>query len=102
VVGFFVLSSGRSPEDLLRLVPRLDPLIERLQDTRIHRGNHIDGGIKLFFRHPGFPCVRKAAIYSRITEPHHRDRKPHEHLFPLAQTLDGMGVFIEGSKIGFL
>ena len=72
---------GRS--DLSCLGPLLDPLIERLQNPRIHRGDHIDGGIQLFLRHPRFPCVRKAPIHSRIAQPHHRDRQSHQHLLAL-------------------
>jgi hypothetical protein len=57
----------------LRLAALLDPLVQRLEDSRIHGGNHINCGVQLFFRHPRFPCVRKAPVHSRIAEPHHRD-----------------------------
>lgn len=84
------------------LIPRLHPLIERLQNPRIHRRDHIDGSVQFFLRHPRFPCVRKAPIHSRIAQPHHRDSEPHKHLLALAQTLDGVGVAIESSKICFV
>jgi len=59
----------------------VDPLIERLQDSRVYRGDHIYGCIQFFIRHPCFPCVRKAPINSRIAKPHHGDGETDEHLF---------------------
>ena len=85
----------------LALIPRLHPLIERLQNSRIHRRNHVDGGIKFLLRHPRFPCVRKAPLHSWIAQSHHSDGDAHEHLLALGQTLDGVGVFIECSEISF-
>jgi hypothetical protein len=79
-----------------------DPLVERLQNSGIHRGYHIDRSIQFFIRHPRFPCVRKAALHSRIAEAHHSDREAHEHFLTLSQALDGMGVAIESSEICFL
>ena len=69
------------PAFRLSLASLLDPLIERLQDSRVYRGDHIYCCIKLFFRHPCFPCVRKAPINSRIAKPHHGDGETDEHLF---------------------
>jgi hypothetical protein len=71
------------PLFVLRLAALFDPLIERLQHSCIHRGDHVHRGIQLFFGHPRFPCVRKAAIHSRITKAHHRYREPHEHFLTL-------------------
>jgi hypothetical protein len=82
-------------------IPRLHPLIQRLQNSRIHRRDHVNCRVQLFFRHPRFPCVRKAPIDSRIAEPHHRDCQSHQHLLALGQAFDGMGVFIESAEIGF-
>jgi hypothetical protein len=79
-----------------------DSLIQGLQDTRIHRGDDIHCGIQFFLRHPRFPCVRKAPVYSRIAKPHHCHGKTHEHLFPLGETFHSMGVTIKGTKISFL
>ena len=73
-----------------------------MQNSRVHRGNHIYRGIQFFFRHPRFPCVRKAPIDSWIAESHHRDGETDEHLLALGKTFDGMGVTVEGSKIRFL
>jgi hypothetical protein len=88
--------------DFLALASLLDPLIQRLQHTRIHGGNHINSRIELFFGHPCFPCVRKATVHSGIAKAHHRDGQTDEHLFPFGETLDGVSVTIESSKIGFL
>ena len=86
----------------LCLVPLLDALIQRLQHPGIDRRDHIDRSLQFFFRHPRFPCVRKAPVNSWITEPHHRDGEADEHLFPLGKTFDGMGVAVKSSEIGFL
>jgi len=68
---------------LLRLIPSFDPLIQRLQHSRIYRSNHIHRCIEFFFRHPRFPCVRKAAFHSRVAEPHRRHGQTDEHLLAL-------------------
>ena len=83
-------------------VSLLDPLIQRLQHPRIHRRNYIHRGVEFFFRHPRFPCVRKASFNSRIAEPHRRHRQTDEHLLAFDEAFDGMRVSIESSKIGFL
>ena len=69
-------------------VSLLDPLIQRLQNTGIHRGDDIHSRIEFFFRHPRFPCVRKAAVHSRIAEPHHGCRQTDQHFLALGETLD--------------
>ncbi len=85
----------------LRFASLLDPLIQRLQHTRIHRRDHIHRRIELFFRHPRFPCVRKAAIHARIAKPRYHHGEIDQHLLAFGETFDGMRVAIEGSKIGF-
>jgi hypothetical protein len=96
-----VISSGAA---LLRLclISLLDPLIQRLQHPGVHSGNDINRCIQLFLSHSRFPCVRKAAFHSRITEAHHRDGEADEHLLAFAKTFDGVSIAIEGSKVGFL
>jgi hypothetical protein len=79
-----------------------DALIERLQDTRIHRGNHVHRRIQFFLGHSRFPCVRKASFHSRIAEAHHRHGKTHEHLLAFSETFDGVSVTVKGAKISFL
>ena len=83
-------------------VSLLDPLIQRLQNTGIHRGDDIHSRIEFFFRHSRFPCVRKAALHSRIAEPHHCHGETDEHLLAFGEAFDGMGVTVEGSKVRFL
>jgi len=80
----------------------LDSLIQGLQNTRIYGGDYVNCSIQLFLGHSRFPCVRKAAVHSRIAKPHHRDGETDEHLFPLAQALYCMRVTIKGTKVGFL
>jgi hypothetical protein len=80
----------------------LNPLIQRLQNSRVHRGDDIHRRIKFLFRHPRFPCVRKAPIHSRIAEPHHRDGKADKHFLAFRQALDRMGITIKRSEVGFL
>jgi hypothetical protein len=84
------------------LVSLFNSLIQRLQHPRVHGSDHIHRGVQFFFGHPRFPCVRKAAVNSRIAEPHHRDGQTDEHLFALGKTFDGMCVAIKSSKVGFL
>jgi hypothetical protein len=83
-------------------ISRLDSLIQRLQHTRIHGGNNIHRRIELLFRHTRFPCVRKAALHSRIAKPHHRHREPDEHLFSFSKASDGMSLAIKCLEISFL
>jgi hypothetical protein len=95
-------SSGVAPLFILRLAALLDPLVERLQHSCIHRGDHVYRSIQLFFGHPRFPCVRKAPVHSRIAQVHHRYGQAHEHFLTLGQAVDGMGIAIESSEISFL
>ena len=83
-------------------VSLLDPLIQRLQNPRVHRGDDIHSCIEFFFRHSRFPCVRKAAIHSRIAEAHRRHRQTDEHLLAFGEAFDGMRLTIKSSKISFL
>ena len=84
------------------LASLLDPLIQRLQHARVYGGDHIHRRIEIFFGHTRFPCVRKAAIHSRIAEPHHRDGKTDEHLLALGEALHRMRIAIESAKVRFL
>ena len=78
----------------------LDPLVQRLQHSCVHRCDHVHRRIQFFFGHPRFPRVREATVDSRIAEPHHRNGETDQHLFALGETLDGVSVAIESSKIG--
>jgi len=85
----------------LGFISLLDPLIQRLQNSSIDRGDHVHRRVQLFFGHTCFPCVRKAAIHSRIAEPHHCDCQSDEHLLAACEALDSVRVAVEGSKVGF-
>jgi hypothetical protein len=80
----------------------LNPLVQGLQNPCVHRRNHINRRIEFFLGHARFPCVRKAAVHSRIAEPHHRDGKANEHFLAICQALHGVSIAIKSSKIGFL
>jgi hypothetical protein len=80
----------------------LNPLIQGLQHTRIHCGDDIHRRVQFFFRHPRFPCVRKASFDSRVAESHHRHGQADEHLFTVAETFDSVSVTVEGAKISSL
>jgi hypothetical protein len=86
----------------LTSIPLLDPLIERLQNSRIDSGDHIHRRVQFFFGHSRFPCVRKAPFHSRIAEPHHRDGQTHEHFLALAETGHGVRVSVELTKVGLI
>jgi hypothetical protein len=81
---------------------RLDSLVQRLKNSRIHRCDDIDRRVKFFFGHPGFPCVRKAAFHSWIAKPHHRHGKPHEHLLALREAGYRVRIPVERAEISFI
>lgn len=86
---------------LSRFISLFNPLVKGLQNSRIHSGDDVHGSIQLFFADPCFPCVRKATIYSRITETHHRDREADQHFLTVGKTFDGVRLTIKGSKVCF-
>jgi len=67
-------------------VPGFDPLIQRLQHTRVH------GGVEFFLGHTCFPCVRKAAFDSGIAKAHHRQRQTHEHFLAVGEAFDRIAL----------
>lgn len=80
----------------------LGPLVERLHDSSIHRGDDVHGRVQFLFRYPCFPWVRKAPFRSGFAVARHRNGKPDEHLLPLAQAGDAVRLEIELPKIGFV
>jgi hypothetical protein len=90
-----------APLHSLRFISLLDPLIERLKHSSVHRRDDIHRRVELFFGHSRFPCVRKAAIDSGIAEPHHRDREADQHLLAFGEALGRMRVPIERSEVSF-
>jgi hypothetical protein len=83
-------------------IPLLDSLIQRFEHPGVNGGYDIHCGIQFFFGHSRFPCVRKAAIHSRIAKAHHRDGESDKHLFSFSETFDRMCFAVEGSKVRFL
>jgi hypothetical protein len=86
----------------LRFIALLDSLIQRLKHSRVYGGDYINCRIKFLFGHARFPCVRKAAVNSRIAESHHRNRQTDEHFLALGEALHRMRISIKGSKVSFL
>ena len=84
------------------LVSLFNPLIQGLQNPRIHRGNYVHSRVQLFLGHSRFPCVRKAPLHSMIAKPHHGDGETDQHLLPLGETLHGVSVAVKCTKISFL
>jgi hypothetical protein len=109
--------------DFSTLVPRLNPTvlvpasavpvvgvtlelslradIERLQNARIDSGDHIDGTIQIVLLDSGFPCVRKAALDSRLTVARKGDGEPHKYFFTLAEVRRGVSIAVKLAEIGF-
>jgi hypothetical protein len=83
-------------------LPLLDSLIKRLQNSSVHRCDHIHGSVKFFFGHARFPCIRKAAFHSGIAKPQHRHGQSHQHLFALAETGYCVRLPIERPEISFI
>ncbi|MDH3605005.1 MAG: hypothetical protein OEU26_35855 [Candidatus Tectomicrobia bacterium] len=75
--------------------------VERLQNARIDGGDHIDGAIQIVLIDPGFPCVRKAALDSRLTIAREGDGKPHKNFLALVEVRHGVGIAVELTEIGF-
>jgi hypothetical protein len=93
------LRHGQNRQPLF--LPLFDSLIQRLENSRVHRRDDIDRRVQFFFGHAGFPCVRKAALHSRIAKPHHRHGEAHEHLFALREASYRVRIPVECPEISF-
>jgi hypothetical protein len=80
---------------------RLRTDIERLQNARIDSGDHINRTIQIEFIDSGFPCVRKAALDSRLTVARKGNSEPHKYFFTLAEVRHRVGIAVELAEIGF-
>jgi hypothetical protein len=58
--------------------------VERLKNPCINGCDHIHSAVEIGVVNTCFPCVRKAAFYSRLAVTNHGDGKTHEYLFALA------------------
>jgi hypothetical protein len=72
-----------------------------LQNARVDGGDHIDGTVQIVLIDPGFPCVRKAALDSRLTVASEGDGEPHQYFLTLAEVGCCMGIAVELAEIGF-
>lgn len=73
--------------------------MKRFHNPCIDRGNDVHCCFQLLFRHPRFPCVRKAPFYSGLAVAGHGDRQPQKHLLPVGQTGYIVGLTIKQTKI---
>lgn len=80
-------------------IPLLDSLIQRFEHAGVNGSNDIHCGIQFFFGHSRFPCVRKAAIHSRIAKAHHSDGETDQHLLALREALHRVCFAVESSKV---
>jgi hypothetical protein len=61
--------------------------------------NDIHSSVEICLRDTGFPCVRKASLYSRLTISYEGNRQPNKYLLALAQVGYRMRIPIELAKI---
>lgn len=73
--------------------------VERLNNPCIDGCDDIHSTVEIGFVNACFPCIRKAALYSRLAIAHHGNGKTHEYLFALAKIFDGVSIAIKLSKI---
>lgn len=76
--------------------------VERLKNPCIDGCNDIHGTVQIGFVNAGFPCVRKAAFYSRLTIAHHSDGKSHKDLFAFTQIINGVSIAVKLTEISSL
>jgi len=73
--------------------------VQRLNNAGIDCRNDIHSSVEICLRDTGFPCVRKASLYSRLTISYEGNRQPNKYLLALAQVGYRMRIPIELAKI---
>ena len=73
--------------------------VQRLYNARIDCRNDIYGSVQVCFRDPGFPCIRKAPLHSRLTVADKSHRQPNKYLLALAQVRYSMRIPIKLAEI---
>ncbi len=88
-----------SPSILRSAFSLFDPLVHRLHDTRVHRGDNVYRGIQFLFGHTCLPCVRKASFHSGFAVSRHGNGQSQKHLLSIGQTGNVMSLTIKLTKI---
>jgi hypothetical protein len=73
--------------------------VQGLNDAGIDCRNDIHASVQVCLRDTGFPCVRKASLYSRLTVTHEGNCQPNKYLLALAQVGYRMRIPIKLAKI---
>jgi hypothetical protein len=73
--------------------------VQRLNNAGIDCRNDVHGSIQICLRNTGFPCVRKASLYSRLTITYEGNRQPDKYLLALAQVGHRMRIPIKLAEI---
>ena len=73
--------------------------VQRLNNASIDCRNDIYGSVQLCLRDTGFPCVRKASLYSRLTVTYEGHRQPNKYLLALTQVGYRMRIPIKLAEI---
>jgi hypothetical protein len=73
--------------------------VQRLNNAGIDCRNDVHGSVQIFLRDTGFPRVRKASLYSRLTVTHEGHCQPNKYLLTLAQVGYRMRIPIKLAEI---
>jgi len=73
--------------------------VQRLNNAGIDYRNDIHGSVQFCLRDTGFPCVRKASLYSRLTVTYEGHRQPNKYLLALTQVGHRMRIPIKLAEI---
>jgi hypothetical protein len=73
--------------------------VQRLNNAGIDCRNDVHGSVQICLRDTGFPCVRKASLYSRLTVTYEGNRQPNKYLLTLTQVGHRMRIPIKLAEI---
>ncbi len=58
--------------------------VKGLQNPRVDGRDDVHSAVEICFVNACFPCVRKAALHSRLAVAHHGHGESHQHFFAFA------------------
>ena len=73
--------------------------VQRLKNAGIDCRNDVHGSVQICLRDTGFPCVRKASLYSRLTVTYEGNRQPNKYLLALTQVGHRMRIPVKLAEI---